>query len=91
MLRRGIPPVMLAGGRRGAAAGVGGIPKPWTPGPLRSGPEVPTVTPPPGPWGWGRDLGSAPAGLRTPAGPPAEAPGPPALPPHHPPLVPIRH
>lgn len=42
--------------RQGALRGhYGGIPKQWAPGRLRSGPKVPTVTPPPRLWGWGRD------------------------------------
>lgn len=71
-LREWGPTCYAAEGHRGVTArgrgGVGGILKPWGPGRLRSGPEVPTVTPPAREWGWGRDWRSVPAGLRT-AGP----------------------
>lgn len=46
-----------------------GIPKPWASDRLPPGPEIPTVTPPPATWGWGRDLGSVAVGLGTPTRP----------------------
>lgn len=56
-----VPPAVLSGGM--------GIPKPWASDRLPSVPEIPTVTPPPATWGWGRDLGSVAVGLGTPTRP----------------------
>lgn len=58
LLREGGPTCYVVGGHQGAV--LKGIPKPRAPSRLQSDQEVPTVTPPPGLWGWGCDLGVHP-------------------------------
>lgn len=58
---KGVPPVMLSTDIERGRGGRGGTPKLRVPGRLRSDPEVPTVTPPPGGGRaviWGRICGS---------------------------------
>lgn len=67
---------MQSGGTEGSRRGRG-TPKPWALGRrCDQGPEVPSVTPPPGRGGGAVIWGSGPAGLRTPAGSPDKAPRP---------------
>lgn len=58
LLREEGPTCYVVGGHQGAV--LKGIPKPRAPSRLQSDQEVPTVTPPPGLWGWGCDLGVHP-------------------------------